>query len=267
MTSMQILTDAQSRVLSFVEACNSAGYRPTTVEVEVWMASPTRRLPVSRLSRIVTSNLANSVAGLRPLFETEPGTGETHVAHARRLGWLVGTQQLQVSRLGLALLQSARRQDVAAQEASVLVLDSEDPLAYAVLFGKLAAVDGDLLVDPYLRVTEMRDVIDYTDVRRVLISSRPRNTRETQTAIAVYLASLEEAEVEVRTTASRDVHDRVVISTDGSAHLLGTSLNSIGSASTHLVTLPTDAANAQALKAETWWNEATPLDQAPLPAE
>jgi hypothetical protein len=262
--SAVILTDAQSRVLSFIEACNSSGYRPTTGEVEVWMANPTRRLPVTHLSRIVTSNLAKSVAGLRPLFETEPGTGETHVAHASRLGWLTGIDQLQVTRLGLALLQSARRQDTATEDVSVLVLDGEDPLAYAVLFGKLASVDGDLLVDPYLRLAELRDVLEYTDVRRVLISSRPRDTREIQTSIAVYLASLDEVDVEIRTTASRDVHDRVVVSTDGAVHLLGTSLNGIGTASTHLVTLPAEAATAQALKAEAWWDEATPLGQAPV---
>lgn len=261
---MQILTDAQSRVLSFVEACNNSGYRPATDEVEVWMSNATRRLPVTHLTRIVTSNLAKSVAGLRPLFEAEPGTGETHVTHARRLGWLTGENQLQLTRLGLALLHSARRQDAETQDASVLVLDGEDPLAYAVLFGKLASVDGDLLVDPYLRLTELRDVLDYTDVRRVLISSRPRDTRETQTSIAVYLASLDEVAVEIRTTDSHDMHDRVVISMDGSVHLLGTSLNGIGTASTHLVTLPFEAATAQALKAETWWDEATPLGQAPV---
>jgi hypothetical protein len=38
---MDIVTTVQRQVLSFVEACNRSGYRPTTDEVKLWFDNPT----------------------------------------------------------------------------------------------------------------------------------------------------------------------------------------------------------------------------------
>ncbi len=128
----------------------------------------------------------------------------------------------------------------------------------------LATAGPALLVDPYLRLEQLHDLVVGTDVERVLISKQQKDSKSIRAGIATYLGNvMQPRTVQVRASADSDVHDRVLVGEDGAVHLLGTSLNAIktGSASTVLVRLPDVAATAQRQRAEAWWRDAEPVQQ------
>lgn len=256
-------------MLAFVDACNTSGYRPTAEEVTLWLRSPQPRLPTNRLAASLAANLAQV---LTPIFAgVEPGSGEDDVAHAQRLLWLSPGDRLSLTRLGAALLRSGERSQVDQASVDVLELGREDPLAYPRLVARLASSGTALLVDPYLRLEQLHDLVVETEVSRVLISKQQKASREIRAGIATYLGSPRVARtIEVRASADNDVHDRVLVEDNGSVYLLGYSLNGIkaGAASTMLVRLPDAAAGGQRERAEAWWADAEPvLPSAPIEAD
>jgi hypothetical protein len=265
---VQILSDEQTRLLFFVEACNSSGYQPTVEEVTLWLDSPTRRGPESRWSQNMSKAFSSlSISGLAD-FAGIPGTGETFIEHAVRLKWISGSDRLFVSRLGGALLSATARVVAAQAETDFVVLDRDDPLAYFTLVGRLAGFGQATLIDPYLRLDQLHDLAVHTDVSRILISKQQKNSKAERAAISTYLGSdAVPRPIEVRATSDNDVHDRMILAADGNLHLLGYSLNGIqkGTASTVLVQLPAEACTAQTLKIEHWWAQAEPVTAAQPP--
>ncbi len=250
---MDLLTDNQVRLLAFIEACNQSAYRPRAVEVEAWLASPTARPPATRFNVLISTQVSRS---LGQIFAAVPGTGETYVEHAVRLFWLVENDGLLLTTLGRALLNASKRQQSDQLASDVVILNREDPLAYATLIGRLASFGSGLLVDPYLRLEQLHDLCIQTPISRILISKQYKNSTEVRASMAIYLGGIDPTRrLEVRCSADDDVHDRMVMTPTGETHLLGYSLNGVesGVASTLLIKLPQPAATAQAEKIEDWW--------------
>jgi hypothetical protein len=120
---MRIATDGQYRALAFIGACNESGYMPERHEVDAWLSEP---VPSSRALAAITTR----ISALGDFF----GRGDT-LDHLVELGWIgEGSHStLGLTDLGRALLGAAERAETGEGEAGIVVLDREDPFAYARL--------------------------------------------------------------------------------------------------------------------------------------
>lgn len=181
---------------------------------------------------------------------------ETVIDHMTRLTWLEsvtvsGKEGLRLTQLGRALLRNHEMDDVTQADVSVVVLESNDPLAYPLLVGQLAEAGEGLLVDPYLKVDGLHRIVTSTRLTRLLVTGK-HNTSEIA-AMQTYLDSPSlPRHVEMR--ASTELHDRILLTDDETVLTLGTSLNSIGRTTTVLTPMPPTAGDVLRAKYEQIWD-------------
>lgn len=241
---MRILSDDQRHVLAFVQAANDGGIEPTSEDVEAWLAEPTP-----------TSDMLGGWVGRH--MRTTLGSKST-TEHALRLGWLASGSQgrhLRITPLGRALLRSHYNEPDATE--AVLIADNRDPLAYPRLIGALTDVGPGLLVDPYLDAQELLDIVEHTQLERVVVGQKDK-AKTTRLRLALKNPEIA-AKVEIR--ASSEVHDRMVISATGAVWLIGASLNTVSrrSSFTTLTPMPGAAADVLRNRVEECWSSASAL--------
>ena len=248
-----------------------AQYR--TVEVEAPpIGSAVGRLPVStsglpgsthdqvsalsRMANTIMTETNKSLASWRALTEnfaeamsTSFGNtrrelvkpAETIVEHLVRLTWLETVNSgndpgLRLTELGRALLRDREQGVRMEDDVNVVVLEANDPLAYPLLVGQLANAGAGLLADPYLKLDGLHRIVVSTQLTRLLVLGKPHNSAELA-AMQTYLDSPSLGRrVEIR--KSTDLHDRALLTEDGSVLTLGTSLNGVGSTTTVLTPMP-----------------------------
>lgn len=195
---------------------------------------------------------------------------ETVIDHLVRLTWLeeAGPGEspgLRLSDVGRALLRDCEQESTIREDVSVVVFEVEDPLAYPLLVGQLANAGNGLLVDPYLKLDDLHRIVVSTNLTRLLISGVRQNQREVA-AMQTYLDSPSLARpVEVR--SSTELHDRVLIATDGSVLTLGTSLNGVGRKLTVLSPIPPNQNGVFRDTYEKIWDNATLVGPQPVEDE
>ncbi|ODR15989.1 hypothetical protein BHQ23_31490 [Mycobacterium gordonae] len=156
--------------------------------------------------------------------------------------------------MGRALFRSHERED-SDEDVSVVVLGKDDPLAYPMLVGHLAAAGPGLLVDPYLQLDELHMVVVSTGLTRILVSGKPRHKR----VVASMRAYLDSASLprRVEARASTALHDRVLIAdAEEQVLTLGTSLNGVGKVTTVLSPMPEKAREVLRADYAQLWNDA-----------
>lgn len=245
---MDVLTEKQHRALAFVAATNAGGYQPTSNEIELWLKSPVPRPPRHIFDIVHETSTAGMVSAML-------GSAETTVSHLQRLGWLAGEEHsgLHLTKLGRSLLKSV---DSSAEEVGeVVVLDNDDPLAYATLIGAFANLGDALVVDPYLDLDTLVDLVQYTQIRRVLVGDK-QGYLSKRARLGVYLKGSPDESLDVRTAAG--LHDRYVVSEDGRVWTIGMSLNGVNkrSSKTVLTPLPRVAAEHVSESIEGYWKSA-----------
>lgn len=209
------------------------------------------------------AQFARQISGDALTHETvEVSPGETPVDHLVRIGWLTEIPRgesfsgLRVSDLGRALLADAEEGDAADEDDQVVVLGADDPLAYPTLIGQLSESGSGLLVDPYLQVDQLHHVVGRTEVDRILVSGKS-HWKGDRTKMAIYLESVKERSVEVR--SSINLHDRYLVPDAGPLLMLGASLNGVGRNTTVLTVLPDAAAEAIKRECQRLWEDSEPV--------
>jgi hypothetical protein len=283
-----IFDDEQQRVLRYVHAANTGGYRPTSKEVEEWRARPDA-LPGKRgkliraaepgtpspvvasmmasfaplansLSRSMLANVEGfASAGLlgslgRPAKYEPDGPPESPIAQMLRLSWLADDRGgLSLTPLSRALLRAEESANEGNEIAEVLVLAQDDPLAYAKLLGHIADAGRVLIVDPYLRAEPLLSLLTATQADRFLIGV---NVSERDRATMITLVNSGAAgRAELRRAKAGAVHDRLVIGATR-VQSIGMSLNAIGrTGTTVLMSVPDASADHLREIAEQWWAE------------
>jgi hypothetical protein len=274
-----ILTDLQRRGLNFVAVSNAGGYRPTAEEVTEWVDRP-GPLPAARgaLIEAAVPSLMRSDYGIAKAFDKltsnfdlfagrparygPSGPPEALVANLIRLRWLqISTVKgLSITPLGRALL---REVDVLDPEvAPAIVLESGNPLAYAQLLGHIAESGDAYVIDPYLRMEQLYELMTTTSTGRVLVGSK-LGKGDIAGIRSVVTATPDR--IQVRQAGAGVLHDRFVIGELG-VHQFGTSMNSVGSNTTVLVQMPADASEFLRAKAEEWWADSVVLGPIDPPA-
>jgi hypothetical protein len=187
---MQALSDDIVRVLAFMNQAERGGGAANRVSINAFAAQPTPPDPWSVLS-----------AGTH-LYRA---LGSADVAQ-----WLIDTglavdqfYDVVLSPLGEAMLHGAQ-----SSSATALLLDPDDPLSYPQLVTRLSGDHRTMIADPYIRLSELHQLISETAVTRVLTSSK---IGEGERRGMAALASRASRAVEVRLTDEPSWHDRYVL--------------------------------------------------------
>lgn len=180
---------------------------------------------------------------------------ETFTAYLQRLGWVaVDDELVEITALGSAVLRASEQQqrDVGTESLEVII-DPDNPFAYATVWSALAAQGPGLLVDPYLRLEQLADLHAFGAATRLLISPTAfagPNGR------AVYERALTAFDGKLSVRLSRDLHDRYYLTDNGPVLMLGVSLNGIGRKISVLTTLSAVAGDAIRSLVERQWGSA-----------
>jgi hypothetical protein len=159
--------------------------------------------------------------------------------------------------LGLELDDAAAPADPAVAD---VVLEPKDPLVYVQLTRYLAQAGSGMLVDPYFKADSVPWLAETTSIHRVLVSARHPGAERDIKLLGVALATVPNAaELVVRASESRELHDRCVIGEDGSVRIIGASVTGIGKNLTSMITPTSEVAKSYRDKYEKLWGSATPV--------
>lgn len=246
------------RALAYLAALERSGYFPTMPELEAYVERPARR----RSKRSKLPGIEVFAQTLASAFFFADEVEEEHLgAYLIRLRWVVHNGDVRLTALGRAVHAAAARQDERDEAVAEIVLDEDDPLVLAKLFGKISSVGEALLVDPYFRIDHLMSVVQATGITRILTSTKTASAD--RDALAVALGSLGPGVrgIEVR-VADGKLHDRHVVAVNGTVLLLGASLNGIGRVSSVVVEM-SDSAEAVAKNCEKMWRGADRIEPVP----
>lgn len=253
---MEIVGEHTHRVLAYVDALNRHGIKPQPHYVEEFAKNPEQLTEtVGGMAAFrTTGQLAATWGGRRVPRETFPD-------YMSRVGWLkVSDDQAEVTAIGRALLKALNAPVVgdAASDVIEVVLDPDNPFAYAQAMSGIASVNQALLVEPYFRLEQLVDVTEFDNVVRVLVGSKLK-AKEYE-LLATGLASVPAGrEIEVR--KAQDLHDRYLIpAVEGKALMLGISLGGIGRKVSTLTTLGELATQALRAAYEAVWDNAEKIE-------
>ncbi len=117
-------------------------------------------------------------------------------------------------------------------------LRSSDPLAFARVVGRIAALDRPMVVDPYCRRAQLEYLVTHTSVSRVLVSDRLSDDDLDDLASFVTSIRNRDTKLRLRVAPSSSIHDRHVINGDRVLQIGGTTQSAGGG--TTVISEPVD---------------------------
>ena len=229
MRLMQIANNETHRALAYLVATGRYG-KPITVDLfDAYAHAPdpadAEYRTTGSLAYLMNQSLASFAAfnGMQELVHP----AEKASAYLERVGWAeIVSGSIFPTALGSAVLQAlnAPTVDVSNEDPITVVIDPDDPLAYAKVFGLIVSQDTGLLVDPYLGISQLFELLEVQAVTRILMSDK--DLRVKRPVIAKALAAVE-GRVKVRYIGEKQLHDRFFIPDTGDVLVFGSSLNSL----------------------------------------
>lgn len=233
---MQIVDQDTHRVLAYIDALNRHGVRPDQSMVNEFAANHGQRYRVtggmSSYSETLRETIALTLGGKRI-------PAESFCQYLARLSWIDDepTGAVQLTPVGRALLKSLNTPVMQESAADVfeVVLNPDNPFAYAQALGGLSSVKQALLVEPYFRLDQLMDIAEFDNIVRVMVGSNLK-TRDYD-LLATGLSALPDGRsIEIR--KATNLHDRYLIpAIDGNVVMLGASLGGIGKRVSTMTTL------------------------------
>jgi hypothetical protein len=264
MASKELVPRHVQRALTYLRLLNGQGIDPSREDIDRFACNS-----APRGSRRVFSAAA-LVDPDEPALATEPAEPVTD--YMLIVGWAeASNDHVHLTMLGHAVLRgldldaplgaSADRNDVVTD----VTLEPTDALALVRLTRVMASAGAGLLADPYFKAEQVQLITETTSLRRILVSSKTveksaKRAESEQALIALALRTVPGAsDLEVRSTDSREFHDRCVLAADGRVYLIGSSVNGIGKHLTAVITAPGDVAQFYRTKYEGFWAAASPI--------
>lgn len=231
MPSVELANEDVHRALAYLVATAARLGRPLpTTSFDAYAAAPDPKQARYRtVGGFASSTLTSWNAMMNALAGTAEkiGDGEKMSEYLFRVGWAERNDDgITPTPLGAAVLQALNAPvvDVSSEDPVTVVIDPDDPLAYARVFGLIVSQDEGLVVDPYLDHKEFFELFEIASVTRILTSDRGLNSK--RPIIEKALASLD-GRVQVRTLSEKMLHDRFFIPNIGNVLVFGSSLNSL----------------------------------------
>lgn len=247
---VDIVDEITHRTLSYVEALNRQGVYPPQRLVDEFARDPDHKV------RILTGLQARMMQSFLdgPLFASQRSERESFCQYLTRVGWITNTYEVELTKVGRALLKALNAPVLeSATDVIEIVLDPDNPFAYAQAIGALAEPKEALLVEPYFRLEQLMDISELENITRVLVGSRV--TQKDIEVLATGLASLD-AGRNLKVRQASELHDRYLIPDDGSVLMLGMSLGGIGKKVSTITTLGPEASVALRKAHGTIWSKA-----------
>ncbi|MGO4252727.1 hypothetical protein AB4Y81_10715 [Paenarthrobacter sp. TAF1] len=259
---MEILDETTHRVLTYIEAVTRQGASLTTGAVnafaEDWNRKTTYKMTIAEQITIAAQMASGSFKQL--------SSEEAMSAFLTRLGWVTKSKDVvALTEVGRAVLREASSPQSAPTAESTLeiVIDPDNPFAYAQLMTKITSLEDCMIVDPYLDLDQLAVVAKFNTVSRILTGSKDLEAKK-----AAFGLILEAAQhLEIRTAAKGILHDRFAIPKDGSVYVLGSSLNSIATRFGVVTTLEKASSALIRDQYQKLWDEATAMDRVPVGAK
>lgn len=263
---MDIADETTHQSLAYVAAATRLGGVLSSEQLDEYSNQPTpmpaRYRTTGGFAQIfaeATRDTLSSLQGLRTLVAHEEPMSD----FLSRLQWISRTDDgntVRLTALGKAILAELDNPkiDVSSDSPISVIIDPDDPLAYARIFDLVASSDGGLLVDPYLRFNEIAELLLIPTVTKILTSTHRRKEIAALTSMALSAVA---QPPEVRTASSADIHDRFFIPDSGDVLIFGSSLNSI--AKRPGVVTPITDVNASAAIRQAYsaiWDKSEPIE-------
>lgn len=244
--TVELVNKRAAKVMNMIAAVNTQGYKPSRVEVNNYGSSP---------ERLVTE--------FDPYYDDrgEFWDVETYSAYLERLKWVEIIEDAAVlTPMGLAVLRAMQDQGK-LDNVSVLetVLESGDPFAYARAIAVLADVPDALVVDPYIKLDGLMDIMPLSSVTRILTSSERGNPSKKAGPFALASAA-RPGNRQIRIAELSRLHDRYFIPRTGPVRMISTSMNSIGSRIGVITPLGASASQAVREEHEKIWTDSVPVE-------
>jgi hypothetical protein len=280
--------------LAYVSALQRQSYRPTVAEFNAYVEGPDQRPGTTRTIRRPSTVQSPAGSALRAIADLNvnvsrslqralgplQGTsglggksvevhepGEAMIDYLRRLKWVrVTSGRVHITPIGEAVLTHLEQEMTDTEAPLDIALDQDDPVAKARLIGRINEIGKCDLVDAYLRLDDLFQILNSTEVERVLTRPAKPGDNKRIVELETLMGSLAlPRPFEVRT--SDEFHDRYVIPDSGPIWQLGTSLGGVGVRFSAMVRI-TDDKLAKHIRDrfESAWKTGRPLKPAPTPS-
>jgi len=269
---MEIASSEARQALHYLSSVQRHGHSPTAAELDAYAGGPTPRFFPAPGSGMM--HWTSDFEEFQRSADLRAGRAsyESFSVYLVRLGWAAVTAdgRLSITALGSAVLGAMN--DEAAMDIQMVVakaIDPDDPFAYAKVIGEIAGTDDAMVVDPYLKIDGLQDLLRLSSVSRVLTSDESRPGRSKPSPkIAVFehmVGASVVAGFELRVLPLAQMHDRYVIPKSGSVLNLTTSFNSIGQRIGVAVWLPDLPSTAIRNAHDTLWEAGEKVARQPAP--
>lgn len=222
---MELLDEESHRILLWAVRLHEVGHAPTRSELA----------DLSEGRRPAGLATVTGLTGQHPEFQ------EDAIGSLLRRGLLhsVGDQGLVPTGLGRRVIDALGVDSgFPAFEVLDADLSSSDPLAFARVVGRVAALHRPMLVDPYCRRSELEYLSAHTSVTRVMVSDRLDDDELADLVDHVESLRLREHKLRLRVADAELISDRCVISGDRILQISG--LPAANGGGTTIVTEPHD---------------------------
>ncbi len=242
---MDLLDEESHRLLLWAVRLHEAGGAPTRDEL-LRLAEPRRE---------AGGGLIPALAGRPTAFD------ESAVASLTRRGLLedVAEARVRPTELGRLVVSALGLHPEESPLFEVIEMDlrTSDPLAFARVVGRVAALDRPMVVDPYCRRPQLEYLVAHTSVTRVLVSDRL--SEDDLDELVDYVDSLHQRahKLRLRVAPAEAIHDRHVIDGDRVLQVGGTA-RTIGGGTT-VLSEPVDLGGAARGYYRQVWKQARKL--------
>lgn len=250
--TVEIVDENTHRALAYLEALNRQGVKPSRAQLDSFAEQPQRR--VSRRNGIA------DFASLRDRVVGEVVEKESYSSFLARVGWIDGEPGVGLTAMGRALLKGLNSPalDESTSDLFEIVLNPENPFAYAQALQGLGSTGPAMLVEPYFRLDQLMAIAELENIDRVLMS--PKVSQQDRNLVATGLAALP-ANHPLQIRVVDDLHDRYLIPhVDEAVLMLGSSLGGVGKKVSTLTTLGVVASQALREAHESLWQTATSIE-------
>lgn len=262
-SAMEIIGESAHRMLAYVEAVNRQNHPLTEGEFVAYADGWDQKVTVSGGATTLAATYASlQSAATFALWGSGRREVEPLLSYLVRLKWMVTDgSHVDITKLGKAVLREANSPLPASDVGSTLevIIDPDNPFAYAQLMARIGSFDACMVVDPYLEQDQLLTLATFPSVRRILTSNN--NSKRKAPAFAVVLSSA--PHLELRMVEQKVLHDRIVMPSEGSALMLGSSLNSITRRFGVATPLEESSSRMILKHYEEIWSGAVPVEGAP----
>lgn len=215
------------RALAYLQLVADNGQSPSASSLDTFAV---RRAPRLASRQFVVEAFQQGIA--RALSSPTPADSVT--SYLKAVGWAeVENDKVTITLLGQATLQGLNTllaEEPDEPDVTDVALAPDEPLTWVHLTRTLSKAGAGMLVDAYFKADFLPWLLDTTSIERVLVSSRHSKATQDIADLSVALGTLPGAtgKLEVRSTTSKELHDRCLVHADGTVQLLGASITGVG---------------------------------------